>query len=437
MVQPATTPEHWTELIAARRQRRVLTEQVAALKRSCASECGKKHVSECPKCWPLVIDKMRQRYIESPDREWFTSRKAFHQELEELFADAKEHRISIRQIEARIESEKEAWYRWILRKHAEFLVTCNDDLVHDELRGMLDDPDRSRDEVVEMMWRGIGKPPDWAERVDAFAARVAAAGGNSAALKKLYVDEFFLDKETSEPLEDSKPYLDEYLSNENMGIEEILGKIMKDAQESRNLRPQRDMHTARLDDLRRAKMADELNKKQQAKSQAQAAQERVVGDDLYNLPPCLVCGKTLDTHDVFSCPICQAVTQMGGKKELTVFCSEECHAAGFDDHTSEAHACESGENCVQERSDGQVDDVEMDDGTAQDGFICRECLGLKRVTAFCSERCAFENVVNHYKRNHEAKADADEVSSLVRPMQETLESILRRENPRLHMEWLT
>lgn len=92
---------------------------------------------------------------------------------------------------------------------------------------------------------------------------------------------------------------------------------------------------------------------------------------------------------------------------------------------------------MQEHSEGQVEDVEMDDGVPQDGFICRECLVLKRVTAFCSERCAFENVVRHYKRDHEAKADADEVSSLVRPMQETLESILRRENPGLHMEWLS
>lgn len=338
MAQPAATPEHWTELIAARRQKRLCSEHVEALKRSCASECGKRHVSECAKCYARVLERMRQRYSESQDREWFTCRRAFHQELEGLFADAKERRISVRQIEARIESEKEAWYRWILRKHPEFLVICDDQFIHDEVRGMLDDPDRSRDELVGMMWQGIGKPPDWAERVDAFAANVAAAGGNPAALQKLYIKEFFTDQATGEPLEDAGPYLDEFSANENMGIEEILGKMTKDAQETKTMRPQREFFTARLDDLRRAKMADELNKKQQAKSQAQAAEEREAGDELYDLPPCSVCGKTLDMLDVFSCTACQVVTQMGGKQGLTVYCSEECYDAGHVCLDSPSHA---------------------------------------------------------------------------------------------------
>ncbi|KAL7947950.1 hypothetical protein V8C42DRAFT_316220 [Trichoderma barbatum] len=434
MAQPATTPEHWTELIAARRQRRLCSEHVEALKRSCASECGKRHVSECTKCWSLVLERMRQRYSEGQDREWFTYRKAFHQELEGLFADAKEHRTSVRQIEARIESEKEAWYRWILRKHPEFLVTCDDTFVHDELRGMLDDPDRSRDEVVGMVWRGIGKPPDWAERVDAFAVDVAATGGSPAALQKLYVKEFFMNHETGQPLEDSKSYLDEYTSNENMSIEEMLGKVTKDTQESKSIRPQRDFFTSRLDDLRRAKMADELNKKQQAKSQAQAAQERIVGDDLYNLPPCSVCGKVLDTRDVFSCTVCQAITQLGGGQRLTVYCSEECYDAGHSKHVEEMHSCDAGDRCVQNRDNGSEEDVAMDDGTALDAFACKECVGLRRLTLFCSERCASENIASHRHEGHETKMEADEVPSLINSLSDEIEAILRRENPGLRME---
>jgi hypothetical protein len=271
---------------------------------------------------------MRQRYSEGQDREWFTYRKAFHQELEGLFADAKEHRTSVRQIEARIESEKEAWYRWNLRKYPEYLVTCDDQYVHEELRAMLDDPDRSRDEVVGMVWRGIGKPPDWAEHVDAFAVEVAAAGGNPAALQRLYVKEFFMNHETGEPLDHSKPYLDDYTSNENMSIEEAFGKLSKDAQEIKIIIPQREFFVSRLNDLRRAKMADELEKTQQATSEAQAAEERISGDELYNLPPCSVCGKVVDTNDVFSCTVCQATVQIGGNQGLTVYCSEECYDAG-------------------------------------------------------------------------------------------------------------
>ncbi|KAL7930355.1 hypothetical protein V8C35DRAFT_313027 [Trichoderma chlorosporum] len=430
----APTPEHWTELIAARRQRRLCSEHVEALKRSCASECGKRHVSECAKCWSLVLERMRQRYSDGQDREWFTYRKAFHQELEGLFADAKDRRANVRQIEARIESEKEAWYRWILRKHPEFLVTCDDQFVHDELRGMLDDPDRSRDEVVGMVWRGIGKPPDWAERVDAFAVDVAAAGGNPAALQRLYVKEFFMSQETGEPLEHSKPYLDEYTSNENMNIEEMLGRLTKEAQENKSVQPQREFFTSRLDDLRRAKMADELNKKQQAKSQAQAAQERIAGDELYDLPPCSVCGKVLDAHDVFSCTVCQAVAQIGGNQGLTVYCSEECYDAGHVKHVEEMHRCHAGDNCVQNRNVGQEEDVVMDDDAALDAFACKECVGLKRLTLFCSERCASENIASHRHEEHEAKGEADGVSGLVGLLSDEIESILRRENPGLRME---
>ncbi|KAH6607152.1 hypothetical protein Trco_003465 [Trichoderma cornu-damae] len=434
MAQPAITPEHWTELIAARRQRQLCSEHVEALKRSCASECGKKHVSECPKCYSRVLERMRQRYCESQDREWFTCRKAFHQELEGLFADAKERRTSIRQIEARIESEKEAWYRWILRRHTEFLVTCEDAFICEELRCMLDDPDRSRGEVVGMMWLGIGKPPDWAERVEALAANVAAAAEDPAALRRLYIWEFFMDHETGEPLEDSKPYLDEYRSSENMGIEEILGKMTKDAQETRNMRPQREFFTARLDDLRRAKMADELDKKQKAKSQAQAAQERMAGDVLYHLPPCWVCGKAVDMLDVFSCTVCQAVTQMGGRQGLTVYCSEECYDAGHDKHVDEAHTCDSGDDCVHNRDDGEEEGAVMDDEAAPDAFVCQECVGLKRLTIFCSRRCASENIAGHRQKEHWAETEADEFSSLADPLSHVIESILRRENPGLRME---
>ncbi|KAL7916417.1 hypothetical protein GGI35DRAFT_432995 [Trichoderma velutinum] len=434
MAQPATTPEQWTELIAARRQRRLCSEHVEALKRSCASECGKRHVSECAKCWSLVLERMHQRYSEGQDREWFTYRKAFHQELEGLFADAKEHRTNVRQIEARIESEKEAWYRWILRKHPEFLVTCDDQFVHDELRGMLDDPDRSRDEVVGMVWRGIGKPPDWAERVDAFAVDVAAAGGNPAALQRLYVKEFFMNHETGEPLDHSKPYLDEYTSNQNMSIEEMFGKLSKDAQEIKNIQPQREFFASRLNDLRRAKMADEQNKTQQAKSQAQAAQERIAGDDLYDLPPCSVCGKVVDTQDVFSCTVCQAVVQIGGSQKLTVYCSEECYTAGHAKHGEEVHRCHAGDNCVQNRDNGQEEDVVMEDETALDAFACKECVGLKRLTLFCSERCASENIARHQHEEHETKMEADATSSLVNSLSNEIESILSRANPRLKME---
>ncbi|KAM0450499.1 hypothetical protein ACHAO4_006476 [Trichoderma viride] len=436
MAQPATAPEHWTELIAARKQRRLCSEQIEEFRPSCASGCGKKHVSDCTGCYIRVLERMRQRYSGSQDREWFTYRKAFHQELEELFADAKDRKIGLKKIEARIESEKEAWYRWILRKHPEFLVVCDDPFIQDELRGMLDDPDRSRDEVVSMIWRGIGKPPDWAERVDSFVASVEAAEGNAAALRKLYVEEFFMNREAGEPVQDSKPYLDEFSSNEDMSIEGIIGKMVKDAQENKTMRPQQEFFQARLDDLRRARMADELNKKQQAKSQAQTAPDQVAGDELYDLPPCSTCGKVVAANDVFSCTVCQTITQMGGSQNLTVYCSEECFDAGHGKHVDETHKCDGGDSCIQKRRTGKEEDVIMDDAFALEVFVCKQCVNSGRLTLFCSQRCASENMAKHRLAAHEIKTEAADVPNFVTLLSNVVESVLHRENPGLRMEFL-
>lgn len=321
------TPEHWTELIAARKQSSLCSEQINVIKKECAEKCGKKQILECPTCYGKAIERMRERYNEGKDREWFTQRTAFLHELDGLLTDAKEHRNGVKLIEARIESEKEAWYRWVLRKYPEFLAVSDDGAHLEELRGMLDDPDRSREELVAMMWQGVGKPAGWSDGVDRFAAKVAAAGGDKAELKKLYISEFFMNQDTNEVLEYAKPYLDEYSASDTMRLEEIMGKLAQDSQESKSTQPQRDSHISRLDDLRRARTAYEQNKAQ-LKSRQQKAQGPTAGEDLYNLPPCLVCRKPANAADVLSCSVCQAVTQMGGIKKLTVYCSEECYHKG-------------------------------------------------------------------------------------------------------------
>jgi hypothetical protein len=76
----------------------------------------------------------------------------------------------------------------------------------------------------------------------------------------------------------------------------------------------------------------------------------------------------------------------------------------------------------------------MEDEAALDAFACKECVGLKRMTLFCSERCASENIASHRQEEHEMKMDAGEVSSLVSSLSDEIETILRRENPGLRMD---
>lgn len=421
-------PEHWTELSAAKRQRKLCREQAEAIKNACRKDCGKDKVTECPKCYAKLMDRLRSRYSESEEREWFSQRRAFLHELDGLFQDAKDRRGSLKSIESRIESEKEAWYRWVLRRYPEFIAAVSDRGVNqEELRGMLDDPDRSRQELVNTMLEGIGKPPNWPLGVDEFAEKVEAATRDDAArLKKLYVSEFFTDALTGKALQSAESYLDEYSNSETMMLEDVMDKIALDFQRSRSSKPQRESHKRRLDELKRAKTAFEQNKLQ-AKS-LKGAQAARPGPELYHLPPCLACGNPVLSSEVLSCTVCQALAQSGGEGQLTVYCSEACYARSHDGHVKSQHDCEAGEHCVQLHDP----DVEMGDGTSRT-VACNECLDRQEATLYCSDKCAAANIAKHRQKSHGAKTTANAAQALVRSLQPFVGSTLESKNPGLVM----
>ncbi|UNI24310.1 hypothetical protein JDV02_010065 [Purpureocillium takamizusanense] len=424
-------PEHWTELSAAKRQRQLCATDVEAIKTSCSSDCGKKHIAECSECYGKVLNRMRQRYTESTDREWFTQRRAFLQELEGMFQDARGHTKSLKLIEARIESEKEAWYRWVLRKYPEFIAASDRGGANqDELRAMLDDPDRSRNELVTMILEGIGKPQGWPSSVEAFADKAYAAKNDASELKKLYFAQFFITQPSGAVLDNAQRYMEEFQGSDTITLEAMMDRIVSDIRESRNSQPQRENHERRLDELRRAKTAFERNK-MQAKSQLSSNNASAASEKLYNLPPCLVCKGKVDSSKVLSCSVCQAVAQMGGTKKMAVYCSEECFHKGHGNHVEAEHDCEAGAGCVQMRDE----DVEMDDGGSSRAVSCKECLEERRMTLYCSGHCAAENVAEHRQRVHGVKTAAGEgeTVALVTPTQEAVEAALQRENPGLKM----
>lgn len=80
------------------------------------------------------------------------------------------------------------------------------------------------------------------------------------------------------------------------------------------------------------------------------------------------------------------------------------------------------------------EDVEMDDGSFR-SVSCKECLDERRITLYCSDRCAAENVAGHRQLVHGVKTAAGEgeTLALVTPTQEAVEAALQRENPELKM----
>lgn len=317
-------PEYWTELNTARSQRSLCAADVEKIKSSCAHDCGKKHVAECKDCYPKVLERMRQRYSGSREQEWFSQRRAFLQELDDLFADAKDYKGDLKPIEAHIESEKEAWYRWVLRRHPDFLEVAEHETPLEEMRGMLDDPDRSRQELVAMMWEGVGKPRNWSDEVDAFVGQVTALKGQPEQLKKLYVEVFFQRGGGDGILDYAQPYMDQYQASDSLTLEQVVGRIVEDNHRSKSSQNQRDVHAGRLDELRRARTAFE-QKRKESKALLQKAQAK---SELYDLPHCTVCQRGLSIEKVFSCSLCQTLVQMGGEGKLTVYCSEECYHQG-------------------------------------------------------------------------------------------------------------
>lgn len=78
------------------------------------------------------------------------------------------------------------------------------------------------------------------------------------------------------------------------------------------------------------------------------------------------------------------------------------------------------------------EDTEMEDGTPQT-VLCKECLNQKRMTLFCSRRCAGESVSEHIKRSHGIETSTDEAGEAVTLTQEVVEATLAQENPGLTM----
>ncbi|KAJ3488861.1 hypothetical protein NLG97_g6111 [Lecanicillium saksenae] len=396
-------PEHWSELNAARSQRNLCATDVEKLKSSCAQDHGKKHVAECKECYGKVLDRMRTRYSDSQEKEWFSQRRAFLQELDDLFTDAKDYKQNLHSIEAHIESEKEAWYRWVLRRNPDFLEVAEHDAPLEEMRGMLDDPDRSREELVAMMWQGVGKPDNWSEKVETFVEKVSSHKDKPDELKKLYISEFFKRGNEDSVLDYAQPYLDEYQGSDNLTLEQVIGRIVDDNHRSKSSQNQRDTHASRLDELRRARTAFE-QKRKESKALLQKAQAK---SELYDLPPCAT------------------IVQLGGSGKLTVYCSEDCYHKGQDDHVGKQHDCSAGENCVQLTDE----DTEMTDGTSQ-AVLCKQCIDDKRATVYCSERCASERLAAHVQEAHGANSTSDAKTASV-SMSEIVGPTLEKENPTL------
>ncbi|KAK0628173.1 hypothetical protein B0T17DRAFT_522011 [Bombardia bombarda] len=389
------------------RKDKQLADEVARIVQKCAVDHGEKRVIECPECFEKLLEAARSRYLNSEDQEWFSSRRAFLQELDTMFADAKEYQLDPRTIDHRIQEERSRWYAENVRGSLLRLMV-EDPIGREAVFEKLEEPPAelaslARD-IANILSKGLSPEADAVGLPD----RLATAKDPAAQL--VVLREGFFSRggagsgDQAVPADHQK-YLD--MLSHRLSMEQVVDRILEERQTAIGAREQTERLKRRLDELKRARAAHELQKTRKARNRASFAEQRVP-DELYRLPPCTVCGDMPSTGDFFCCPICAILVAHEVQQKPTVYCSPECEEKGHPSH-AEVHTCASGDECIQQQQEQHPEeDIDMQDDDGNSGSssssklcFCTECVSSAKIpTMWCSPKCAHENFQWHREEVH-------------------------------------
>lgn len=323
--------EAWDDLAVSRAHRAQCADDVAQITSSCARDHPQhKHVLECRECYGKVIDRMRRRYLDLTDHasqpEWFSGRDALLKDLEDLFVATREYRSDLKEIDARLDEEKRRWYRQRARASPSIRKSLEDFLNERDVFagvGMVDVAfEDSMAEVRDALRRSNvlngEATTDGAER--ALERLIGAKLPEER--EKVYKEIFFQGKPDEEITGRTRMYLERFQGGATM--EEIITKIVVDRRSSIGALEQKERHRQRVEELRRARAAHELQKSKKASGRKDTNQRPQPPDEMYDQPPCHACGGELDLRDYFACPLCQVLVDHGVRTKSIVFCSAAC-----------------------------------------------------------------------------------------------------------------
>lgn len=307
--------EVWDQLGYLQSRRQLCMDDAQQIRQPCTQDHEKQTVFECDECYGKIIGRLRSRYLDSSDPEWFAGRRAFLQDLEALFSAAERREIDPRDIEARIQEEKRSWYRESVRNTANRLMV-DDTSSRDGVLDKLHDRDLTFEDLVRDVGDAVGRAAaSSSSDIGDLVRRIVAA--------KEPLDRFEIYREAFFPGEQgSQKYLD--MLKSGMAMELVALRVLEDRQASTGARLQKEKHIRRLEELRRGRTAHEMQK---TKNRERFADARVA-KEFYDLPPCNVCSTAPDTGDFLSCCLCQVLAGQGVKQQSTVYCSTKCFAQG-------------------------------------------------------------------------------------------------------------
>lgn len=332
--------EPWDEILTLEKEWQSCADDVTAIKAACATDHGKRHVSECSECWSRVLNRMRDRYLNSATKEWFSGRRLFLQDLDTLFTQAHEKKTDLKSIEQRIADEKREWFRDRVRNLGLQYATKTPNEAK-ALQEVLNDRSIPVDQLASEL-RSIFN--DDALLSDAtvhrFLDRLRAAESPDAR-KEICIELFFQPGHNAENDAKYQKYVD--MVRSGTWVFEVVNIMIRDRQVAKANQDQKQALQRKLEELRRARAAHEVDKTKKAKirqdkaNAAAAAAAAAESED--SLPPCAVCTKTVDPEDFHTCPICFVSAELYElQKEPLVFCSQDCSQQGYVSASSLARA---------------------------------------------------------------------------------------------------
>jgi hypothetical protein len=400
--------EVWDQLDTLQKKQQLCADDIHQIRDNCAKDHGKESIVQCEDCYGKAIDRLRARYLDASDPEWFSGRRTFLLDLDGYFNQAKQFNSDPREIDGRIQEEKQKWFRENIRLSVSRLM-IGDSSRRNEILDNLQDRGLGFEDLVRGVEEAIiGGQPSAADHVQQLVSTKDADERLS-----VYKDILFLHQPGQPAPEDRQRYLD--MLQDGSVLDEVVSRILDDHQAAVVAREQREKHERRLDGLRRARIAHEKKKKTKKTRDRDSFGEPELSKELTDLPPCLVCSNEPDTRDHLSCSLCLVSASHGIRAKPTVYCSKECYLSGHvshsplaikkmscrltDDHiqsthVEQTHPCASGQRCLRLGEE----DVDMD---ASPAFLCRECIEqLETESTFCSTACAEASFQAHREDVH-------------------------------------
>lgn len=323
-------------LRAHRAERARCAEVLKTISEACRAEHGKAHTFECAPCHQAAIDAIRRRYLGSGDKdpsaekeEWFAGREGFLGELAQMLDGARERRVPLGDVGARIEVEKRRWYRDVLRTYPFFVTPAIESVGVENFRAVLA-ADKSDEEVADLVRQGTaslrGGPIDP-------ETYLTTDPSNHNDLARL-----IFETDAGKIPDGAEPYAD--LLRAGTPIEHLITTIARDTTPwtpsttdlEATFQRARDERAARRAEAREARhRLDELERARAAHKKIQTARteerDRRLRGELFEVPGCEGCGGRVGEGGgkVVACTLCQVLVDMGARAAQTVYCSVKCH----------------------------------------------------------------------------------------------------------------